>query len=160
MGKSFICLDLPLSTSYIRNFLAFSSYVREESLWIFISFLCNLLQFKNFPIHIQIGLIFFFSNVLYILFFRSINTPHPPPPPQPATSLFTFHWGILSHWSLQSCRALDWILSTCWYTPQSTFDDTFCPLRKKKSNFSVQFHSHLNFSTQIQIHSNLPWESL
>lgn len=52
VGKSFIGLNLPLSTSYIRNVLAFSSYVREESLWIFISFLCNLLQFKNFAIHI------------------------------------------------------------------------------------------------------------
>lgn len=62
LSKSFIYLDFSLSASYVRKFLALSCFCGEESLLIFISFLCNPQQLKNFPFHIQIGLLFIFSS--------------------------------------------------------------------------------------------------
>lgn len=102
-------------------------------------FLCNLLQFKNFPIHIQIGLIFFFSNVLYLLFFKSINTPHLRPPPQLLLLCLLFT-GASCHPGL--CKVAE------HWTEYILHAGTLCSLLltihfvhlEKKSNFSVQFH--------------------
>lgn len=129
----------------------------------FLSLLCNPQQFKNFPFHIQIGLIFFLCRVLYFCFLEA-QLPPAQATQSPCYFSATFQGGhpvTLPSIKLQVIRL----------EPESSFLSagtlTLCilpTLKKKKSNFSVQFcftpeHFYINSNPfKTSLGESVTWE--
>lgn len=95
IGKCFICLNLLLPGSYVRNFLVFSCYVKEEFLLTF--FLCSVILSNLKTFHFIFKLVSFSSSAESCTFvFQKHNSPPPKQLNPPVTSLLLFKGGTLS----------------------------------------------------------------